>query len=87
MFEKILCPIDFSPGSRRAMQLAARAATADSAELVLAHSRYMPPVLDASLVVGGGHARTGIERVRLGSVAEKIVRHAACPALVARRRA
>ena len=38
------------------------------------------------LVVMGSHGRTGIERVFLCSVAEKIVRHARCPVLVARRR-
>jgi nucleotide-binding universal stress UspA family protein len=38
------------------------------------------------LVVMGSHGRTGIKRVLLGSVAEKIVRHARCPVLVARRR-
>lgn len=47
-------------------------------------------VLDAQpgfdLVVVGSHGRTGLPRLLLGSVAEKIVRHARCPALVARRR-
>jgi nucleotide-binding universal stress UspA family protein len=38
------------------------------------------------LVVMGSHGRTGIGRVLLGSVAEKIVRHARCPVLVARKR-
>jgi nucleotide-binding universal stress UspA family protein len=38
------------------------------------------------LVVVGSHGRTGISRVLLGSVAEKIVRHASCPVLVARKR-
>ena len=42
------------------------------------------PKLD--LVVVGSHGRTGIRRVRLGSVAEKIVRHARTPVLVARAR-
>jgi len=36
------------------------------------------------LVVAGSHGRTGIKRALLGSVAEKLVRHAGCPVLVAR---
>jgi nucleotide-binding universal stress UspA family protein len=35
------------------------------------------------LVVMGSHGHTGIERILLGSVAEKVVRHARCPVLVA----
>lgn len=42
------------------------------------------PTID--LVVMGSHGRTGIKRVLLGSVAEKVVRHARCPVLVARER-
>jgi nucleotide-binding universal stress UspA family protein len=38
------------------------------------------------LVIVGSRGRTGIKRVLLGSVAEKIVRHAHCPVLVAHRR-
>jgi len=38
------------------------------------------------LVVVGTHGRTGVSRILLGSVAEKIVRHAPCPVLVARKR-
>jgi nucleotide-binding universal stress UspA family protein len=38
------------------------------------------------LVAMGSHGRTGIRRALLGSVAEKVVRHARCPVLVARRR-
>ena len=34
------------------------------------------------LIVLGTHGRTGISHAILGSVAEKIVRHAPCPALV-----
>lgn len=36
------------------------------------------------LIVVGTHGRTGLGRAVLGSVAEKVVRHAACPVLVAR---
>ncbi len=40
--------------------------------------------LSADLVVVGTAGRTGVARFVLGSVAEKVVRHAACPVLVAR---
>lgn len=42
------------------------------------------PTID--LVVTGSHGRTGIRRVLLGSVAEKVVRNAKVPVLVARKR-
>jgi universal stress protein A len=35
----------------------------------------------ASLIVMGTHGRTGITRVLMGSVAERVVREAACPVL------
>lgn len=38
------------------------------------------------LIVIGTHGRTGLAHVLLGSVAEKVVRHAPCPVLVVRRR-
>lgn len=38
------------------------------------------------LVVMGSHGRTGIKRMLVGSVAEKVVRHARCPVVVARKR-
>ena len=38
------------------------------------------------LVVMGTHGRTGLKHVLLGSVAEKVVRHAPCPVLVVRER-
>jgi nucleotide-binding universal stress UspA family protein len=43
---------------------------------------------DASidLVVMGSHGRTGLKRALLGSVSEKVVRHARCPVLVTRKR-
>ncbi len=39
----------------------------------------------ADLVIMGSHGRTGLAHVVLGSVAERVVRHASCPVLVARK--
>jgi universal stress protein A len=39
----------------------------------------------ADLIVMGSHGRTGLAHVFLGSVAERVVRHARCPVLVARK--
>lgn len=142
-FKKILCPIDFSPGSSQAMRTAVRLAIEHDAELVLAHSWFLPPatfageyvyaadivqqlsddakhcleaavaeagklgvrhvtsrllsgvpwqqIIDAArrepdlgLIVIGTHGRTGLTRVLLGSVAELVVRHAPCPVLTVR---
>jgi len=144
MFRKLLCPIDFSPGSEHALGLAARIAAEADAELVIAHAWYTPPLafgdyalpaaslqqmiddekrsLDEAaararafgvarvattvvegvpwdrivdlvradhafdLVVIGTRGRTGVARWVLGSVAEQVVRHAPCSVLVARGR-
>src|ERR1044071_7246841 len=39
---KIMCPVDFSPGSQQAMHTAVRIANEHDAELVLVHSWYFP---------------------------------------------
>lgn len=38
----------------------------------------------ADLIIMGSHGRTGLSHVVLGSVAERVVRHAPCPVLVVR---
>ncbi len=38
----------------------------------------------ADLIVVGSHGRTGLTRVLLGSVAEKLARQAPCPVMIAR---
>jgi nucleotide-binding universal stress UspA family protein len=40
--------------------------------------------LDVDLIVIATHGYTGLKHVYLGSVAEKITRHATCPVLVVR---
>lgn len=42
--------------------------------------------VEADLVVVGTHGRTGVGRLMMGSVAEKVVRQAGCPVLVMRQR-
>lgn len=143
-FHHVLCPIDFSESSRAAVYLAAELATSSGAGITLLHVVELPltragrlaplgfvadsekksgqllaewaaalaaraavPVTtqlrtgspgvqtlalledDPSfdLVVMGRHARTGVRRLLLGSVADKVVRHAGCPVLVAHARA
>ena len=40
----------------------------------------------ADLIILGSHGRSGLSRAFLGSVAERVVRHAPCPVLVVRGR-
>ena len=39
----------------------------------------------SELIIMGSHGRTGLAHVFLGSIAERVVRHAPCPVLVVRR--
>jgi len=141
-FHKILCPTDYSEGSREGLRVASQLAAESDGQLVIVHvwhapSTYTPDMAfspdtietlrrdaeaslavwkseaeangarhvstrfitgtawhelvelierdrEIDLVVMGTHGRTGLQHVLLGSVAEKVVRHAACPVLVVR---
>lgn len=39
---------------------------------------------DANIIVIGSHGRTGLKRLLMGSVAEKVIGYAPCPVLVTR---
>ena len=39
----------------------------------------------ASLIIVGSHGRTGLKRLLMGSVAERVIGHAKCPVLVAKK--
>ena len=138
--QSVLCPVDFSDSSLRAVNLAAELVAPGGTGITLLHSIELPTrygedaalmniveqideqtdlllenwaaqlrartgaavtkrtsrggagaqILTAleqgtfDLVVMGSHGRTGIRRAVLGSVAEKVARHATCPVLVAR---
>ncbi len=71
----------------------ARGALAQSGVTVVGHLRESPAVTailqtaastDADMVIVGTHDRKGISRWALGSVAERVMRDAACPVLVVR---
>lgn len=141
-FTKILCPTDFSPGAERALQTAARLASQTDAELVIAHSWFIPSIaftmeapfppyvtkqivddaqrglddavrlataagakrVSSKLLAGppwaevvklleeepfdlcviGTHGRTGLARILMGSVAERVIRHSPCSTLAVR---
>ena len=71
--DKFFCPVDFSYSARGAKRFAAELARTRYSWLVLAY------VLDAP-------ASPRLRHVLIGSVAEKVVRHAPCHVLVTRDR-
>jgi len=77
----------------RVEQLAAEAHISLDAEHVRTHARIgraaetiiqLSADYEADLIVVGTHARRGVDRLLLGSVAGELVRKARCPVLVAR---
>ncbi len=62
-----------------------KALAGPAASTLIAHAKEDPTRYD--LVVLGSHGRRGFRRFFLGSVAEKVVRHAPCSALVVHRKA
>ncbi len=72
--QKILCPVDFSPGSERAVAQASELATALGAELELVHA-YQLPVLalpDSSITVSPTYVAELTNRAQ-----QELDRHAA----------
>lgn len=67
--------------AKGAVTVTARSRIGRPASEVLAVLEELPGF---DLVITGSQGRTGLTRALLGSVAEKIVRHAPCPVLVAR---
>ena len=60
-------------------------------EIAIVHGVPFQEILDTAkarqvdLIIMGTHGRTGLSHVLLGSVAEKVVRLAPCPVLIARQ--
>jgi nucleotide-binding universal stress UspA family protein len=52
----------------------------DAAETIL----HVADEIQANLIVMGTHGRTGLGRILMGSVAEEVMRRAACPVLTVR---
>jgi len=60
-------------------------------EIVIVHGVPFQEILDTAkarqvdLIIMGTHGRTGLSHILLGSVAERVVRLAPCPVLIARQ--
>ena len=71
-------------------QLKVKELTGVSTESIVLHGEPSRRIVDyavdwgADLIVMGTHGRTGLSHVVLGSVAERVVRHAQCPVLTVR---
>ncbi len=66
-----------------ASEVVARFLTGTPWDQIVATAREDPRI---DLIVMGTHGRTGLRRALIGSVAEKVVRHAPCAVMVVRER-
>ena len=74
----------------RERRIAAEGETTSDMALKAAQAALAAAGLDAQsidLIVLATHGRTGIKRLVIGNVAEKVVRHAPCPVLTVKARA
>jgi nucleotide-binding universal stress UspA family protein len=78
------------------IEFALRMAEAPAEQQVFSHIRWgqasseilaLAEEVEADMIIVGTHGRTGLVRLVLGSIAERVVRHATCPVLVMRPRA
>lgn len=67
----------FNPGRYRFLLIRA----ADTALAIANQARRSR----ASMIIMGSHGRTGLQRLMLGSVAERTLRYARCPILIVKR--
>lgn len=75
---------DFAVPSRPAhvQRVITHVLTGDPAREII----WLAAHIDADLIVMGTHGRTGVQRLLLGSVAERVVRTAGCPVCVVREK-
>jgi len=89
--DKILLSADVGAESRESLKALKIAKLADIGSVTLATAEHVSTakaICDyadehgVDMIVIGTHGRTGLSHVLMGSVAEKVVRHANCPILV-----
>jgi universal stress protein A len=89
--DKILLSADLGAESRESLKMLKSAKLADIDSVTLATAEHVSAaraICDyadehgVDVIVIGTHGRTGLLHVLMGSVAEKVVRHANCPILV-----
>lgn len=82
--------LDAAGGARTALERFSAGAGLANADFVVEEADPAPAILDAAnrlradLIVIGTHGRSGLHRVMLGSVAERVLRHATIPVLTVR---